>query len=91
MPTVLLSDLEDKEVLTSVTDSAIMYEMCIEDIKKSLSSEEYRLFEKVVIESCDRKQLAEEMGITTNALKVRWHRVRNKIKKILSGGENGNK
>ena len=71
--------------------ASVTYEERMKHIKSKLTPEECQLFEDIVIHRCDRKQIAQKMGITTNALKVRWHRVRNKIKKILLGGNNGNK
>ena len=90
LPKVSFQEIKDEKAQEDMMAS-VTYEERMKHIKSKLTPEECQLFEDIVIHRCDRKQIAQKMGITTNALKVRWHRVRNKIKKILSGGENGNK
>ena len=90
LPQVSFQEIKDEEARGIIMDS-IAYEDHIKQIKSELTPEEYQLFEDILIHRRDKKKLAAKMGISTNTLKVRWHRVRNKIKKILLGGNNGNK
>ena len=90
LSTVSFQEIKDEEARGTIMDS-ITYEDHIKQIKSELTPEEYQLFEDILIHRRDKKKLAAKMGISANALKVRWHRVRNKIKKILLGGNNGNK
>lgn len=88
LPQVSFQEIKDEEARGIIMDS-ITYEDHIKQIKSELTPEEYQLFEDILIHRRDKKKLAAKMGISTNTLKVRWHRVRNKIKKILLGGNNG--
>lgn len=51
-------------------------------IKAELSEEEYCLFEQKILYCEENSKIAELLGISENTLKVRWHRLRIKIRKI---------
>jgi len=82
LSTVSFQEIKDDEAQTDMMVS-LTYEEHMKHIKSKLTPEEYQLFEDIVIHRCGRKQIAQKMGITTNTLKVRWHRLKNKIKEIL--------
>lgn len=52
-------------------------------IKQNLTDEEYQLFENIVIRNYSIKQIAPTMNITSGTLKVRWFRLKKKIRELL--------
>lgn len=52
-------------------------------ILKSLSPKELELYKNIYVEHKTQKQIAEELGITENAVNSRAHRLREKLKLII--------
>ena len=82
LPTVPLNDMMENE---NIDDPSIdcVYREDIRRIREGLSEEEFRLFEHIVIYNRSLKQIAPEMNVSTETLKVRWFRLKNKIRRIL--------
>lgn len=73
--------IENKNIKDPLTDY-----LCCEDIYRilqNLTEEEYQLFENIVFDNHSIKQTALIMNINPNTLKVRWFRLKNKIRRIL--------
>jgi len=81
LPTVSLQEVRDCEAVA--VDSPGSYEEHLRRIRGALSPEDYRLFEEIVIEQKNLRQIAERMNVTPGAVKTRWFRLRKKIQKIL--------
>ena len=52
-------------------------------LEQSLSTEEWEIMKKYCLEDIPLEKLAAELGVPPNRLKVRIHRIRKKIEKIL--------
>ena len=58
------------------------FEEHLKHIRKNLTEEEYFLFEQKVVYNEDTKNIASQLGISTNTLKMRWYRLHMKLKNI---------
>lgn len=52
-------------------------------LQKKLNTEDYQLFEELVVERRDIVQIAQRRNVSVDSLYVRWHRLRKKIQKLL--------
>lgn len=59
----------------------------IEDLKTILTQEEYALLISYVLEDKSSKELAKELGITPESVRMKYHRILKKIRKALGGKE----
>lgn len=82
LPTIPLEDITDHEDQTTSIETCT-YEEHIKHIKNELTEEEFHLFEQIVIYNRTISQIAEKMNISSNTLKVRWFRLKKKIRQIL--------
>lgn len=55
----------------------------LETLRTSLSPAEYELAQKYFLYGISEKELASEMNTTTNAIRIRIYKLRNKLSRIL--------
>ena len=60
------------------------YKRYIGEIKKQLKKKDLTMFELVVEKKLEPKEVIKIMGISDINFRVRWHRLRNNLKKIVS-------
>ena len=63
------------------TESWVLYNDYIFKIENDLSLDERLLFHRLVVDHISYRELSELMGISVNAIRLRWHRIREKIVK----------
>ncbi|HBF14565.1 MAG TPA: hypothetical protein DDW30_02560 [Clostridiales bacterium] len=61
------------------------YRHYLTEIRNALTELEWRLFDLVVNQEQPFRQVSERLGTTEAAAKMRWHRLRAKLKDFLSG------
>ena len=82
LPTIPLNNMiENENIADPLAD--YLYREDIRHIRKKLTEEEYQLFENIVIYNRSIKQIAPTLNISPGTLKVRWFRLKNKIRQIL--------
>ena len=59
------------------------YQMYLKEIKENLTKKELILFELMVEKNFDQREAAAELGLSDVNFRVRWHRLRNKLKPIV--------
>lgn len=79
LPTIPLEDMMDNE---NITDH-LLYHEDIRRLQQNLTPEEYQLFENIVIYNRSIKQIAPTLNVSPGTLKVRWFRLKHKIRQIL--------
>lgn len=69
---------------TEASSDKLTYREYLFLIKGYLDKAEADIFELLVIQSMRQQEAADRLGITVGALKMKWHRLKPKIKRILS-------
>lgn len=75
---------EEEVVLANDTDFETSACRCVTSLLSRLSPDDRRLLVRLDMEGLSLKALSEEMGIPKNTLKVRRHRARKRLKKMLT-------
>lgn len=55
----------------------------ISDIRKRLEGEDLKLFDMIVISKSPYNQIAEELNTTVPAIKMRWLRLKTRLRQIV--------
>lgn len=82
LPTVPVEEIRDMQIQFSDMEQET-YEELLARIQTNLDSDEYRLFVQIVVLRKSLPKVAKEMNVTTDALYVRWFRLRKKIQSFL--------
>ncbi|MBO4309347.1 MAG: sigma-70 family RNA polymerase sigma factor [Clostridia bacterium] len=72
------------------SESLDRYHKYIFEIEQNLSMEERLLFHRLVVDRRSYSEISEMMGVSVNALRLRLHRIREKIAKRFPGLSNHN-
>ena len=82
LSTVSMEEIRDIQTQFSDMEQET-YEELLTRIQSNLASDEYRLFVQIVVLCKSFPKIAKEMNVTTDALYVRWFRLRKKIQGFL--------
>lgn len=82
LSTVSMEEIRDIQTQFSDMEQET-YEELLTRIQSNLASDEYRLFVQIVVLRKSFPKIAKEMNVTTDALYVRWFRLRKKIQGFL--------
>ncbi|MBQ7348156.1 MAG: sigma-70 family RNA polymerase sigma factor [Clostridia bacterium] len=90
LPLISLDEEVKKEYIESqaiqsidTEDEEFKYRLYLESIEKFLPSDECKLFYYIVIQEYDYKKCASLLGITENAVKLRWYRIKRKLRPFV--------
>ena len=84
LPTVPLEIISNISVNTDIPETLAekdLYEKMMQKIKNDLNSEEYQLFEDIIVKGRNITLIAKEKNINVNTLNSRWFRLQKKIRK----------
>lgn len=84
LPTVPLEIISNISVNTDIPETLAekdLYEKMMQKIKNDLNSEEYQLFEDIIVKGRNITLIAKEKNINVNTLNSRWLRLQKKIRK----------
>ncbi len=82
LPTVSLDEISDQGYRFDPLGDSI-YEEHLKRIRQYTTSEEYQLFEDIVIRNYPLKKIAVSMNVSVGALKVRWFRLKKKLQHLI--------
>ena len=59
------------------------YLQYLSEVRKELNSKDLLLFDKIVIQKLQYKQIASELSTTVPAVKMRWLRLKTRLRQIV--------
>ena len=78
------TEYEDLTCIEGYSSVDHKYQSYLDELKKSLSEKEREMFILIVEEKLDPRDAAEKLNISDVNFRVRWHRLRNKLKPIVN-------
>ncbi len=76
--------LPDPDTASEVQNTEEAYEQSLDRIRHRLKRKDAVLFDWLVMQKMSQSEAADQLGISVDALKMRWHRVKPKIRSIIA-------
>lgn len=74
---------DEEDILTDFFNEEKKYNCIINELKSKLPPSEFEIFELLVLKEKKQADAASQIGISTEALKMRWYRLKPKIVKLM--------